>query len=255
MRHEWDLIPGEAPLVMRNKVALDMSSVLDGADAAEILRHGFDLWGDELALVSSFGAESVVLLDIAAKIDRNMPVVFIDTHMLFAETLDYQLELADRLGLTNVQRISADETVLRLSDADKTLHQSAPDDCCHLRKTMPLEAALSGFRAWVTGRKRHQTQDRAHMQVVEVDQAGRIKINPLANWDAQTVANYMNTHDLPRHPLVADGFQSIGCAPCTSRTIDGEDPRAGRWRGAEKTECGIHFGADGTIKRNSDKAA
>ena len=255
MRHEWDLIPGEDPRVMRDRVALDMSSVLNGADASEIIRQGHDMFGDKMALVSSFGAESVVLLHLAAGINPAMPVIFIDTQMLFAETLQYQLDVAEHLGLTNIQRITADDTVLRLSDPESTLHQVAPDDCCHLRKTMPLETALLGYSAWITGRKRHQTKDRATMNVVEVDHAGRTKLNPLASWGRQTVSDYMETHDLPRHPLVEQGFQSIGCAPCTSKTVAGEDPRAGRWRGAGKTECGIHFGADGTIKRNSEKVA
>lgn len=255
MRHEWDIIPGEAPAAMRNRVALDMSAALGDADALDVLRYGRELFAERMAVVSSFGAESVVLLHLAAQVDPKLAVLFIDTQMLFAETLSYQLDVAKSLGLTNVRRISADERVLRLADRDGTLHQTAPDDCCHLRKTLVLETELLKYGAWVTGRKRHQTQDRAAMNVVEVDHADRIKINPLANWTVSDIADYMDAHDLPRHPLVAEGFQSIGCAPCTTKTLPGEDPRAGRWRDAEKTECGIHFGADGKIVRSSGKAA
>ncbi len=255
MRHEWDIIPGEAPSVMRHRVAADMSVALGDAEALDVLRYGHELFGTRMAVVSSFGAESVVLLHLAAQVDRAMPVIFIDTQMLFEETLSYQLEVAEALGLSNVRRISADKRVLKLADRDGRLHQSAPDDCCHLRKTLVLEQELLRFGAWVTGRKRHQTQDRSTMGVVEVDQADRIKINPLANWTVSDITAYMDAHDLPRHPLVAQGFRSIGCAPCTSQTKPGEDPRAGRWRDAEKTECGIHFGADGKIIRNSGKAA
>jgi len=218
MRHEWDIIPGEAPAAMRNRVALDMSAALGDADALDVLRYGRELFAERMAVVSSFGAESVVLLHLAAQVDPKLAVLFIDTQMLFAETLSYQLDVA-------------------------------------LRKTLVLETELLKYGAWVTGRKRHQTQDRAAMNVVEVDHADRIKINPLANWTVSDIADYMDAHDLPRHPLVAEGFQSIGCAPCTTKTLPGEDPRAGRWRDAEKTECGIHFGADGKIVRNSGKAA
>lgn len=255
MRHEWDLIPGEPARVMRNRMAADLSRAFDGASAHEVLSYAHDLFAGRLAIVSSFGAESVVLLHLISQVDTATPVIFIDTQMLFEESLQYQQDVAAHLGLTDVRRITMDEVVMRLSDPDDTLHQTQPDDCCHLRKTLPLETELLGFDAWVTGRKRHQTAQRAEMQVVEVDGAGRIKINPLANWTPKDIAEHMDRHDLPRHPLVAKGFTSIGCAPCTSKTAPGEDPRAGRWRNADKTECGIHFGADGSLQRNSDKAA
>lgn len=255
MRHEWDLIPGEPAGAMRNRVAADLSTTMESQTALEVLTYARELFGTKLAIVSSFGAESVVLLHLASLVDKDIPVLFIDTHMLFEQTLQYQLDVAQALGLTNIKRISADDIVLRLSDPNGDLHKKQPDDCCHLRKTMPLEIELLKFDAWVTGRKRHQTSMRADMALLETDGPDRMKINPLANWSATDIAEYMTDHNLPRHPLVADGFASIGCEPCTSRTKPGEDPRSGRWRGAEKTECGIHFGADGVIKRNSEKAA
>lgn len=255
MRHEWDLIPGEPAGRMRNRVAQDLSRLLEGKEASAILEHLYYMFERRLALVSSFGAESVALLHLVSEIDTGLPVLFIDTQMLFEETIAYQDQLADRLGLTDIRRISADDVVLRLADGQNDLHQIEPDSCCHLRKTIPLQTELLGFQAWITGRKRHQTSQRADMSIVEVDDEGRIKVNPLANWSSQDVNEYIELHDLPRHPLVEKGFRSIGCAPCTTAVKPGEDPRAGRWRNTEKTECGIHFDADGKIIRNTPKVA
>ncbi len=141
-------------------------------------------------------------------------------------------------------------------DPDGVLHQSDPDACCALRKTRPLAAALAPFDGWITGRKRFQGGARATLDFFEPDPDGnRIKINPLAHWDRGDVQDYIVNNRLPRHPLVAQGFPSIGCAPCTSRVAEGEDPRAGRWRGSAKTECGIHFGANGVIRRSEEDAA
>ncbi|MDU9003461.1 phosphoadenylyl-sulfate reductase [Sedimentitalea todarodis] len=193
-----------------------------------------------IALVSSFGAESVVLLHMAAVVDRSTPVLFIDTEMLFTETLVYQAEVSERLGLSNVRIIRADDIASR--DADRTLHRSNPDACCALRKTAPLNKALAPYEGWITGRKRFQSGTRATLDFFEVeDGTGRIKINPLAHWAPEDVSAYMDENRLPRHPLVARGYPSIGCAPCTSPVAKGEDPRAGRWRDQNKDECGIHF--------------
>ncbi|WP_245965184.1 phosphoadenylyl-sulfate reductase [Paenirhodobacter hankyongi] len=195
----------------------------------------------EVALVSSFGAESVVLLHMVSLIAPGTPVIFIDTLMLFQETLDYQREVSRQLGLTDVRTITAAQAMLDLEDPDGTLHQFNQDACCALRKTVPLEQALSGFDAWITGRKRYQGQTRATIDFFEVETPTRMKINPLAHWGREDLEEYMVQNRLPRHPLVAQGYPSIGCAPCTSKVAPGEDPRAGRWRGSQKTECGIHF--------------
>lgn len=195
----------------------------------------------EVALVSSFGAESVVLLHMVSLIAPGTPVVFIDTMMLFRETLDYQLAVSAQFGLTDVRRITAAAPALALDDPDGTLHQFNTDACCSLRKTVPLEQALSGFDAWITGRKRYQGSTRASLDFFEVETEKRMKINPLAHWGREDLEEYIVQNRLPRHPLVAQGYPSIGCAPCTSKVAPGEDPRAGRWRGSAKTECGIHF--------------
>ncbi len=199
---------------------------------------------ENLALVSSFGAESVALLHLTSRVKKDLPVLFIDTEMLFAETLAYQRDVAIKLGLTKIQVIRAKD--IATYDPHDTLHQTDPNACCTLRKTAPLQTALSGFDGWITGRKRFQSGTRAQLPHFETEGQGdataaRIKVNPLAFWAPQDVQHYIEENNLPRHPLVARGYPSIGCAPCTSPVADGEDPRAGRWRDQSKDECGIHF--------------
>ena len=208
----------------------------------------------KLALVSSFGAESVVLLHMISVTKRDTPVIFIDTELLFAETLVYQQELSERLGLSDLRIIRAADTDLAAQDPDKTLHQRDTDACCALRKTVPLQKALQGFNGWITGRKRFHGGDRAGLDFFETEPGtGRMKVNPLAHWAPEDVKTYMEENRLPRHPLVAKGYPSIGCMPCTSPVKEGEDIRAGRWRGKEKTECGIHF-VDGKMVRTGVNA-
>lgn len=194
------------------------------------------------ALVSSFGAESAVLLHMAAQIDRTVPVIFLDTQFLFQETRDYQSALAEWLGLTDIRRIEPDKVDLLDRDPTGTLHQRDPDGCCALRKARPLEQALGAFNSWISGRKRFQGGQRANLTMFEQDPVlGITKINPLAGLTATELQAYATAHALPQHPLVAKGFASIGCAPCTTPVRPGEDIRAGRWRDTHKTECGIHL--------------
>lgn len=201
-----------------------------------------------LALVSSFGAESVVLLHLVSVVAPGTPVIFIDTQMLFPETLEYQRELAEKLNLTDLRTIRADRRDTDFEDPDGTLHQFNTDACCALRKVVPLERALKGFDGWITGRKRYQAGTRAALEFFENEDDKRLKVNPLAHWGREDIEEYMVNNRLPRHPLVARGYPSIGCAPCTSPVKEGEDPRAGRWRGSQKQECGIHF-AGGRVVR------
>ncbi|GAB4540514.1 MAG: phosphoadenylyl-sulfate reductase [Parvularculaceae bacterium] len=193
-----------------------------------------------VALVSSFGTESAVLLHMAAQIDRDAPVLFIDTGKLFTKTLQYKEALVERLGLTNIRVLAPDAEDLRRRDASGELWSHAPDACCAIRRTAPLARALDGYNAWVTGRKRFQGGLRRWLPVVEASK-GRIKYNPLARWSAEDVAAYFEAKELPRHPLEARGFRSVGCWPCTRPAEDRNDPRSGRWAGSDKTECGIHL--------------
>jgi phosphoadenosine phosphosulfate reductase len=194
-----------------------------------------------LAVVSSFGAESVALLALVAEIDRRVPILFLDTGKLFGETLRYRDRVIAALGLTDVRTLHPQAEQLAADDADSMLWLADPDRCCALRKVGPLASALHGFGAWVSGRKRYQGAARATLPVFEADGTGRIKINPFAGWSPAQIEAVSATRNLPRHPMVADGYLSIGCMTCTDRVRPGEDPRAGRWRGRVKTECGIHL--------------
>jgi phosphoadenosine phosphosulfate reductase len=195
----------------------------------------------KIALVSSFGTESAVLLHMVARIDQNLPVIFLDTGKLFPETLAYRDALIARLGLTDVRSIRPSGAQLAAYDPDGRLWQKDTDLCCAIRKTNPLDEALTGFEAWITGRKRSQSGSRAQLQPVETGADGRITVNPLAYWDDAQIDAYFATHDLPRHPLEAQGYTSIGCAVCTAKPLPGQDKRSGRWAGQGKTECGIHM--------------
>ena len=211
------------------------------SDAQTVLKHALnDPFLGETAIVSSFGAESVVLLHMVAQIRPDVPVLFLDTEMLFHETLRYQRDVAKSLGLTDVREITPDRAALLEHDVDGLLHQVDPDACCALRKSQPLTQALEGFGSWITGRKQYQNGQRATMPLFEKADR-RIKVNPLARWTASDTRDYINAHNLPRHPLVAQGYPSVGCLPCTTKVHASEDMRAGRWRESSKTECGIHL--------------
>ena len=203
---------------------------------------------DQVAMVSSFGAEAAVLLKMVADVDPDLPVLMIDSLLLFEETIDYQQTLARHLGLRNIQVLRPLDAELARLDPDDTQHQRDTDACCEIRKVLPLDRALRRWPVSITGRKRFQAATRTELQIFEADGL-RLKVNPLAHWSSRDLRDYMDAHDLPRHPLVARGFKSIGCWPCTTAVAEGEDERAGRWRGSDKVECGIHFGADGRILR------
>lgn len=214
---------------------------LNDASPVDIIRAAVEVVGREkLALVSSFGTESAALLKFAADVDPAIPVVFLDTGWLFEETLAYRNTLIDHLGLTDVRTIHPLTEDVARQDADRELWLTDPDACCHLRKVEPLIRALAPFDAWLNGRKRFQGGARAAIPVVERD-GERLKFNPLANVTAEELKALYTEANLPQHPLVASGFASVGCMPCSSRSAPGEeDARAGRWRGRAKTECGIH---------------
>lgn len=223
--------------------AIRLNRMFRGAETEEWLRAVFegDLVGD-IALVSSFGAESAALLHLVSRIDASIPVLFLDTGKHFPETLAYRDELTDRFGLNRVD-LYPDLADLEARDNTGLRWSYDPDGCCELRKVKPLENALARFDASLTGRKAFQSSTRANLPRFEVDTAdaqGRLKINPLIDWDAQRIAAYFEEHDLPRHPLIERGFASIGCSPCTRAIKPGEDPRSGRWAGWDKVECGIH---------------
>lgn len=230
-------VPSRQVLLSRRLGRLPTEEML-----AEAIRHEFP---GRIAVVSSFGADSAVLLHLVAGIDPATPVLFLDTDKLFGETRRYRDRLVERLGLTDVRTIGPDPIAVAQRDPEGILWARDPDACCALRKVEPLARALAPFDAWINGRKRHQSASRAELDLVEAAD-GRVKLNPLADWDRAALSDYFTRHDLPPHPLVEDGYRSIGCMPCSDRVADGEDERAGRWRGAAKIECGIHLPAGRT---------
>jgi len=206
-----------------------------------IARCLLEQFPDQLAVVSSFGADSAVLLHMIASIDTNTPVLFLDTGKHFSETLLYRCTLADQLGLKDVRSLSPNRYALAELDPVGVLYENSPDGCCAIRKKNVLKKALSPFRAWISGRKKFQTEERNAIRLFEYDRYMRIKINPLYDWSEDAIEHYFDRHCLPRHPLSNVGYKSIGCAPCTRPVAPGEDGRAGRWSSCGKTECGIHL--------------
>ncbi len=215
-----------------------------GLEGRQLLAPILRDFAGRAAVVSSFGAESAVLLHMVAEVDPATPVIFLDTGKHFWETLSYRAKLVDRLGLTGVRIIAPDPLQLAAADPSGLLHQSNADACCHVRKTLPLQKALEGFDVTISGRKRYHGAARATLDFLSITD-GRLKVEPLAGFSALDIAAYMKSHDLPAHPLTEIGYFSIGCEPCTAPGGSAEDPRAGRWAGSAKTECGIHWTHNG----------
>jgi phosphoadenosine phosphosulfate reductase len=233
-----DLIDVRPAFTQRD--ADELNARFEGVDAAAMLRTLLDEGSlGRVAVVSSFGTESAVLLHLVAQADRSVPVIFVDTGKMFAETLAYRDALIERLGFTDSRVVLPREDVLAAKDAQGLRWSYDPEGCCDIRKVEPMVRAKDGLDTWISGRKAFQSVTRQNIARFEVD-AGRLKINPLGDWVKADLEAYFAAHDLPRHPLEAEGYLSIGCQPCTSRVMPGEDPRAGRWRGWDKVECGIH---------------
>lgn len=212
---------------------------LSGLDLVETAIR--DAFPGRIALLSSFGTEAAVLLDMVARVDPATPVLFLDTGMLFGQTGAYREKLQARLGLTDVRALRPNPARLAETDPGQDLWRRDPDACCALRKVEPMRRGLNGFDAWITGRKRYHGGMRTELENFDLDADGRIKINPLAGWSRVKIEDYFKARDLPRHPLAEAGFASVGCYPCTRPATDANDPRGGRWAGSGKTECGIHY--------------
>ncbi|MCT2398936.1 phosphoadenylyl-sulfate reductase [Novosphingobium mangrovi (ex Huang et al. 2023)] len=229
--------------------AVRLNRLFRGTDTTEMLETMLkERMAGDVAIVSSFGAESAVLLHLVSQVDPTVPVLFLETGKHFPETLAYRDQLVERLGLKDLRDLAADPGELAKKDETGLRWSYDPDGCCEIRKVKPLAKALLGFDASITGRKAFQASTRATLPRFEIDttdEQGRLKINPLIDWSAERLAAYIEEHDLPPHPLVAEGYPSIGCMPCTSKVAPGEDPRSGRWRGWDKTECGIHVPGQG----------
>ncbi len=191
------------------------------------------------AIVTSFGAEAVVLLHIVSKIKPDIPIIFIDTGKIFGETLRYRDRLQHVLGLEDVRTVGPRQAEIDIHDPMGVLNQESPDHCCDIRKSRVLARAIRPFDSWINGRKRFQSRARSELKILERD-GERMKLTPLANWSSRDLKNYIIEHSLPMHPLVKQGYLSIGCFPCTSKVSNSDDARSGRWAGKDKSECGIH---------------
>ena len=224
--------------------AVRLNRMFRGTDTLEMLETMLkENMVGEVATVSSFGAESAVLLHLISRVDPSVPVLFLETGKHFPETLAYRDALVERLGLTDLRNLVPDAEELARKDETGLRWSYDPDGCCEIRKVKPLAKALFGFDATITGRKAFQNATRKTLPRFEIDatdEQGRLKVNPLIDWSPERLAAYIAEHDLPPHPLVSQGYPSIGCMPCTSKVAPGEDPRSGRWKGWDKTECGIH---------------
>lgn len=232
-------------------LADEAATMLEGKPADRILAWAAHVV-PRFVITSSFGAESAVLLHMASQVAPDVPVLFLDTGFHFEETLTFRRDLARSLGLTVLDLRPDQSTEQQARTLGPELFRTDPDLCCQQRKTIPLRRALASFDGWATGVRRSQTSERAATPIVEARRhADRylVKVAPLAMWSDADVDHYLRVHDLPRHPLVDQGYPSIGCAPCTSRPAEGADPRAGRWAAQGKSECGIHLTEDGAVVR------
>ncbi|HZB45776.1 MAG TPA: phosphoadenylyl-sulfate reductase [Pyrinomonadaceae bacterium] len=222
----------------------ELKSVSDGFEGAPpdvVLRWALEEFGDDVALATGFGVEGCVLVDALARVDRGARVFYLDTDLLFPDTYALIERLRARYGVRFERRATRLSLEAQAARHGERLWERDPAECCRLRKVEPLREALAELRAWVTAIRRDQTAARAGAGIVERDaKFGLVKINPLAAWSSRDVWNYVAKHDVPYNPLHDLGYPSVGCTPCTTLVRIGEDPRAGRWRGTSKTECGIH---------------
>ncbi|MEN3356824.1 MAG: phosphoadenosine phosphosulfate reductase [Mycobacteriales bacterium] len=220
-------------------LAAEANARLDGAHPLDVLRWAADEFGDRLCVASSMG--DAVLPHLASRARPGIPVIFLDTGYHFAETIGMRDAVAATLPVT-VLSIRPRRTVAE-QDADEgpRLFERDPDRCCSLRKVAPLADALAPYTAWAAGLRRDESASRRDIGVVEWDaKRGMVKINPMANWTEDDVQAYIAEHGVLVNPLRYDGYESIGCAPCTARAAAGAGSRAGRWAGTTKTECGLH---------------
>jgi phosphoadenosine phosphosulfate reductase len=241
------------PVLNNENDILEAYAGLEGRDLIRTMARDYK---GRIALLSSFGAESSVLLHMISEIDPSLPVIFLDTQKLFPETLAYRDQLIEELGLTDVRIVKPDPFDVEQQDPGGDLHATSPDQCCNIRKSIPMEKAFAGFEVMISGRKRFHGGGRADLKFLSID-GDRLKVEPLAGFSALDLQTYMVNHHLPSHPLKLQGYRSIGCMPlaCTSPGGSDDNPREGRWMGSDKTECGIHFTANGKIIRTENRGA
>jgi phosphoadenosine phosphosulfate reductase len=241
--------PNELTETQLRELAARGAAELDGASATELLRWTDQYFGGvdgprgwaTCKYVVAANMQDAVLVDLAAKVRPGVPVLFLDTGYHFAETIGTRdaIEAVYDIHLLN---ITAEHTVAEQDELlGKNLFARDPNECCRLRKVVPLTRALRGYSAWVTGIRRVEAPTRANAPLISFDEKFKlVKVNPLAAWTDQDMADYIAEHDVLVNPLVEEGYPSIGCAPCTVKPAEGADPRSGRWQGRSKIECGLH---------------
>ncbi len=241
-------------------IATAEAAQLENSSAEEVLAWGLETFGERLAIGTSFQAEGMVIVDMAARLSPRVRVFTLDTGRLPQQTYDLIGEVYNRYGI-RVEAVFPDSRELETMETrhgPNLFYQSVPERmlCCEIRKVRPLDRKLRTLDAWITGVRREQSESRAGVRKVEIDPAhgGIVKLNPLADWSSAQVEAYTREHQVPRHALYGQGYTSIGCAPCTRPTEPGEDARAGRWwwENDARKECGIHFSPDGKAQREVD---
>ncbi len=216
------------------------SAEFEGKTPQEIIEWAADRFSQKMAMSSSFQTQSMPLLHMVTQILPDIPVLFIDTGYHFWETLMFREKIAEdwKLNIIDLYRDSRWDVFARQNI--RMLPVEDPNLCCYLHKVQPMQNALKGFKAWISGIRRDQTAVRANAKILELQDDGLLKINPLLNWTKTDVKNYMEEYNLPNHPLYEKGYRSVGCAPCTVAIGVNDDERAGRWAGRGKVECGLH---------------
>ena len=226
--------------MLSKKRIAQLSDEFEGKTPQEILTWAIDTFWPQVAMSSSFQTQSMPLLHMATRIRHDLLIFFLDTGYHFWDTLIFRERIAGewRLNVLDLYRDSRWDVFVRQNV--RTLPLEDPDLCCYIHKVQPMQKAFKDLKAWISGIRRDQTKTRAQAKILELQDNGLLKINPLLNWTKEDVERYIHAHDLPSHPLLEKGFRSVGCAPCTQAVDQSEGDRAGRWAGRGKTECGLH---------------
>lgn len=236
-----DQVQGAAPGLSRSEI-VQVQIAAEDWTPQHTLTWGFDTFGSSVAISSAFGAEGMVLIDIASRVRRNFRLFTIDTEFLFPETYNLMDRVEEKYGIAIERVYSSLSPEEQEQSYSAALWSRDPDGCCNLRKVEPLRRKLGELRAWITSIRRDQTSARSGARRVEWDaRFGLVKINPIVDWTSKQVWRYIHDHDVPYNELHDQNYPSIGCTHCTRAVKAGEDPRAGRWPGFAKTECGLHL--------------
>ena len=218
----------------------DLNRLYKNSSPEKILSFSIDKFESKIVYVCSFGTESAIILSMISKINKNFPILLINTNFLFPETLEYKEKLLDNLGLHNCIEVTPEKESLKIYDPENNLWKTNVDKCCEIRKVIPLQKELEKFDSWISGRKSYHLDSRENLNPFE-QANGKIIINPLVSMTKNQVEEYFNKNSLPKHPLFSEGYLSIGCINCTSKTTNFDNVRSGRWKNNSKTECGIHL--------------